>query len=47
MFGGWIGQKGKVWLDDFNLEIVDATVPTTDVSPLPDAPQNPGFEQHP
>ncbi len=47
MFGGWVGLKGKIWLDDLLVEIVDATVPTTDVSPWPDAPQNLGFEQRP
>ena len=44
-FGFFLGGSGKVWGDDFRIEKVDATVPTTSTSPgMPKAPVNPDFE---
>jgi len=47
MFGSWVGLKGKIWLDDVALEVVDLSVPTTDQPQLPLTPRNPGFEERP
>jgi len=45
-FGFFLGGSGKVWGDDFRIEKVDVTVPTTSTSPgMPKAPVNPDFEQ--
>ena len=44
-FGFFLAGSGKVWGDNFKLEKVDATVPTTSSAPsMPKAPANPDFE---
>jgi hypothetical protein len=47
MFGNWVGLKGKVWLDDVKIEVVDRSVPTTDRPLWPSSPRNVGFEERP
>ena len=47
IFGSWVGLKGKAWLDDVKIEVVDRSVPTTDRSPWPTSPRNAGFEERP
>jgi hypothetical protein len=44
--GAGVWGAGEVWLDDFTVEVVDKSVPTTDQLPhWPDAPSNLGFEE--
>lgn len=47
-FGFLLAGPGTVWADDFDLEVVGADVPVTDMrkkmKPLPDEPVNLGFE---
>ena len=47
MFGSWVGLKGKAWLDDVKVEVVDRSVPTTDRPLWPSSPRNVGFEDRP
>lgn len=45
-FGFFLAGGGKAWADNFKLEKVDATVPTTSRTPgKPRAPANPDFER--
>jgi hypothetical protein len=56
-YGGILGGKGHLWLDDLRVEVVGDDVPTTDmhvpavaakavIQPdLPAQPVNPGFEE--
>jgi hypothetical protein len=44
--GAGVWGLGEIWVDDFSLEVVDRSVPTTDKLPRwPDAPSNLGFEE--
>jgi hypothetical protein len=43
-FGASLTGAGSVWIDQVRLEVVDRSVPTTDVRP-PRKPQNTGFEE--
>jgi len=44
-FGAGVWGPGEAWIDDFTIEVVDKSVPTTDKLPrLPEAPTNLDFE---
>ena len=48
LFGLLLTGRGKVWIDDVSLEVVDETVPVTDVMhrwPHPERPENLDFER--
>lgn len=47
MFGSWVRLKGKAWLDDVKIEVVDRSIPTTDRPVWPSSPRNVGFEERP
>jgi hypothetical protein len=47
-FGVLLNGTGSVWVDDFKFEIVDRSVPTTDILPVrtaPATPQNIDFDE--
>ena len=48
LFGLLLTGKGKVWIDDVSLDVVDETVPVTDIMhrwPHPERPENLDFER--
>lgn len=48
LFGALLTGQGKLWIDDISLDVVDATVPVTDIMhrwPHPDSPENLDFER--
>jgi hypothetical protein len=48
LFGLLLTGKGRVWIDDVSLDVVDDTVPVTDIMhrwPHPEKPENLDFER--